>query len=146
MKKLRKYKRVYYLNRTLEDVVSNNFSNLSNDDKRELEFYLGSLVYPKEMACVKVAIYGPNGQVLKGTERSQKLKKVKHVHAALYNFSMDKCESFFDNRFLSMIFQNYAQEFEGRIASVPTIESNQDVYRSSLELINNRIRANNLTN
>lgn len=98
------------------------------------------------MASNKVKIYGPDSQVLRGAERKRKLQKIKDVHEMLYNFSMDKCESFFDNRFLSMIFQNYVQDFDERVASVPTIENNQDVYRSSLALIDRRTSINLYSN
>jgi hypothetical protein len=142
VKKMHKNKRAFYLTKTLKKFVDENFSNRSTDDKRELEFYLGSLVNPKEMMDSEVTLYGSNGQVLKGTERTQKLKKVIRVYAVLYNYSMDKCENFFDNKFLSMLFQNYAQDFEQRIAICSTIENNQDVYRSTLSLIGRRISAN----
>jgi hypothetical protein len=115
-------------------------------EKRELEFYLGSLVYPREMVNTKISIYGTSGQVLEGDERRQKLKKAKSIQAALYRYSNDKCEAFFDNRFLSMIFQKYAEGFERRVARCSTMEKNQDAYRFSLKLINRRINVNKFSN
>ena len=90
VKKMRKNRRAFYLTKTLKKFVDEKFSNLSTDEKRELEFYLGSLVNPKEMMDSKVKLYGSDGQVLKGTERTHKLKKVVPVYAALYNYSLDK--------------------------------------------------------
>jgi len=64
MKKMRKNKRVYHLSKTLTAFVEEKFELPANDPQlqdispeefqRELEFYLGCLVYPKEMTSAKV--------------------------------------------------------------------------------------------
>jgi len=137
MKKMRKNKRVYHLSRTLPIFVSQNFnsSDYTEEFKREIEFYLGCLVYPKEMTSSKVAIYGEAGQIIRGAERTKKLKKVKELHSYLYNFSMDKCEKFFRNPYLSAIFEEYLKSFAYRANQIETIKKNVRIYHAAIGLI-----------
>ncbi|CAI2382345.1 unnamed protein product [Moneuplotes crassus] len=139
MKTMRKNKRVYHLSKTLAVFVDKKFDspNFTEEFRRQIEFCLGCLVYPKEMTNSKVAIYGEEGQVIKGQERAKKLRKVKELHSYLYNFSMDKCEKFFKNPYLSAIFEEYLKSFTERATQIETIRKNYEIYQAAVGLIRN---------
>ena len=139
MRKMRRNKRVYHLSKTLNNFVTENFSEHPKELRRELEFYLGCLVYPKEMTSAKVSIYDHNNKVIRGSERTQKVRKVKELHNILYRFSMDKCDKFFNNEYLAMIFKEYIKDFSERIEENKTLKANRDVYLAAVELIQPRL-------
>mmetsp|Transcript_28993 Transcript_28993/g.25642 ORF Transcript_28993/g.25642 Transcript_28993/m.25642 type:complete len:213 (+) Transcript_28993:331-969(+) len=135
MKRMRKNRRVYHLSKTLSLFVQTNFEHATEEFKRELKFTLGCLVYPKEMTNAKVLIYDQDGNVVKGAERTKKLKKVKELHAYLYSFSMDKCEKFFKNPYLSVLFGHYLDNFQERVEANETLKKNEEVYYAAIKLI-----------
>ena len=74
MRKMRKNKRISHLSKVLNTYVNEHFGQYSNEMRRELEFYLGCLVYPKEMTSYKVAVYDQDDRVIRGAERTKKMK------------------------------------------------------------------------
>ena len=139
MKSMRKAKKLSKLGTILESFVETYFTVHSQPVKREILFYLGCLVYPKEMITSRVGLYDENGKILKGTERAKKVKKIRELHNFLYNFSMEKCEMFFENPYLCIIFRAYINGSPTRIETNSTMSKNSRVYRGAIDLLNVKI-------
>ena len=97
MKKFKRSRQTNCLNREIEEFVISNFSEYNDHMQNEIKFYILWLIYPKEMVSNRVGVYDEDFNMLKGNERSKKIKKIKELHNYLYNFSMEKCEKFFWN-------------------------------------------------
>jgi len=135
MKSMRKAKKLSKLGAILDAYVNENFREYNDTVKREILFYLGCLVYPKEMITSRVGLYDENCKILKGKERAIKVKKIKELHNFLYNFSMEKCEKFFENPYLWIIFRAYLKSDVTRIDKNSTMCKCKEVYRGALDLI-----------
>lgn len=135
MKSMRKAKKLSKLGRILDDFVNINFAKYDDNTRADIRFYLGCLVYPKEMISTRIGLYDENCKILKGNERAKKVRKIKELHNFLYNFSMEKCEKFFSNSSLCIIFKYYMGVCLDRIDTSPTMSKNKEVYWSALKLI-----------
>lgn len=138
MKSMRKAKKLSKLGSILESYIDENFAEFDERVKREILFYLGCLVYPKEMITSRVGLYDENCKILKGKERATKVKKIKELHNFLYVFSMEKCEHFFENPYLCIIFRAYLKSDPKRIDNNGTMSKNKEVYRGALDLIDDK--------
>ena len=141
VKMIKKSKNPQKLERELDEFVEINFSELSSRMIKEVKFYLGWLVYPKELVTNRAGLYDEKSNAIKGNERSKKVKKIKELHTFLYNFSMEKCEKFFENEALWKIFVHYIERIDERIKISSTMENNKDVYMAALGLIMKKISA-----
>lgn len=141
MKSMRKAKKLSKLAAILDRFVEETFTKHSKWVRREILFYLGCLVYPKEMISSRVGLYDEEGRILKGKERANKVKRIKELHNFLYNFSMEKWEKFFENPYLCIVFQAYISGDPKRIETNSTMNKNRLVYRGAIDLIDRKIES-----
>ena len=74
-------------------------------------------------------------KALNNSERAKKVRQVKELHSYLYNFSMEKCEKFFESVPLCILFKEYLMHSKSRIEESCTMSKNEQVYHSALKLI-----------
>jgi hypothetical protein len=68
-------------------------------------------------------------------QNPQDIEKAKDLHSYLYSFSLEKCEKFFSNYSLSIIFLEYMSAFPQRMDNNLTISKSKDVYYNAMKLI-----------
>lgn len=144
LKNMRKSHKRNHLYKNLDEFVDSKFGEFSDVCKGEIKFYLGSLIYPKQMAAFKLNSYDDSDKTQKSNERIKRVKKIRELHDFLYNFSMEKCERFFSNQVLCILFKYYMIAIQSRIESSTTMGKNKGVYYNALKLIlikiNNSLR------
>ena len=141
VKMIKKNKNPQKLEKELDEFVELHFWKLSPKMIKDVKFYLGCLVYPKELVSNRAGLYDENSNSIKGSERSKKIKKIKELHTFLYNFSLEKWEKFFENEALWKIFLHYIQMIEDRIKNSSTMNNNREVYMAALKLIMAKIES-----
>ena len=109
---------------------------------KQLNFYLGWLVYPKEMISSKVGLKDDENRLLVGAERKEQVKKIEAMHQFLYNFSMKGWEEFFSIPSIGIIFREYTKRIEERFAVNETMNKNREVYEMALCMIDSKINHN----
>ena len=142
MRDMRKSKKLSRLAKTLDEFVRSRFEGFDEKDIYELKFYLGWLVYPKEMISSRAGLLDQHNKMLKGDERKQRICKIKQMHSFLYNFSMQKWEQFFEIIPLLIIFREYMSEIEDRFMINSTMRRNRQAYRTALRLIESKTLQN----
>jgi hypothetical protein len=121
---------------TFERYIEHAFGEYSNETIAEIKFYLNWFTFPKQIMVSSCEPFLREA----GEDMSQARRKiVREFHVYLYNFSMEKCEKFFSNRVLSIIFKDYILNAKSRIEESPTMQKNIEVYHSALKLILNKI-------
>ena len=143
MRDMRKSKKLSRLAKTLDEFVRSRFEGYGEKDMYELKFYLGWLVYPKEMISSRAGLLDQHNKMLKGEEKKQRICKIKQMHSFLYNFSMQKWEQFFEITPLITIFREYMDEIENRLMINSTMRRNRQAYRTALRLIESKMLQNN---
>lgn len=68
-------------------------------------------------------------------QNPQNVEKAKDLHSYLYSFSLEKCEKFFNNYSLCVIFLEYMSAFPERMNDNPTLSKCKDVYCNAMKLI-----------
>ena len=139
MKSMRKSKKLSNIGRVLDEFVRNRFEQYNEDSIHQLKFYLGWLVYPKEMISSKVGLVDENNELLRGAEKNAQIKKIRNLHTFLYNFSMQRWEEFFEIAPLALLFKEYLNNIEERTLVSDTINRNIVAYDIALDLIDAKI-------
>lgn len=127
------------LEKAISDYVSTKFSEYSYEVQNELKFNICCLIYPKELISNKYDLFDENSNLLKGKDRSRKVKRIKELHNHLYTFSMDKWERFFEDEPLNIIFENYMTHIEQRIQESYTMTKNKQIYLAAWEILRNKM-------
>ena len=139
MKSMRKSKKLSNIGRILDEFVRNRFEQYNEDSIHQLKFYLGWLVYPKEMISSKVGLIDQNNELLRGAERNAQIKRIRYLHTFLYNFSMQRWEEFFEIVPLALLFKEYLKNIEERILVSDTMSRNRSTYEIALDLVDAKI-------
>ena len=139
VKKIKRSKMINDLGNQIDDFVTDHFSEYDSHMQKEIKFYIWCLIYPKEILASRIGVFDEDSNVLKGNERSKKVRKIKELHNYLYSFSMEKCEKFFEIIPLRKIFLYYISIISERIALSPTMQKNRDVYMAAINILINNI-------
>ena len=139
MKSMRKSKKLSNIGRVLDEFVRNRFEQYSEDSIHQLKFYLGWLVYPKEMISSKVGLVDENNELLRGAKKNDQIKRIRDLHQFLYNFSMQRWEEFFEIAPLALLFKEYLNNIEERILVSDTMSKNRSTYGIALDLVDAKI-------
>lgn len=139
MKNMRKSKKLSNIGRILDEFVRSKFSNYNESSIHQLKFYLGWLVYPKEMISSKIGLVDEDNKMLKGSERNTQIKRIRDLHTFLYNFSMQRWEEFFEIVPLALLFKEYNESIEERFMISNTMNRNREAYETALGLIKAKI-------
>ena len=139
VKKIKRSKETNSLNNEIDEFVNAEFQEYDDQMQKDIKFYIWWLIYPKEMFTSRVGVYDEDCNVLKGNERSKKVRKIKELHNYLYSFSMEKCEKFFEIVALRKIFKHYISIINERIPLSPTMQKNREVYMAAINILINKI-------
>lgn len=75
----------------------------------------------------------------RNNNKAKRTRKIRELHDYLYAFSMEKCEKFFSNPTLCILFTHYMRSVMDRIEDGSTMTKNKTVYYNALKLILNKI-------
>ena len=139
MKSMRKSKKLANIGGIIDIFVRDRFIGYQEEVIKQLKFYLGWLVYPKEMIISKVGLKDDENRLLVGAERKQQVKKIEAMHQFLYNFSMKGWEEFFSITSIGIIFREYTKRIEERFTVNETMNKNREVYENALNLIESKL-------
>ena len=139
MKSMRKSKKLSNIGRVLDEFVRNRFEQYNEDSIHQLKFYLGWLVYPKEMISSKIGLVDENNELLRGAEKNAQIKRIRDLHTFLYNFSMQRWEEFFEITPLALLFKEYLKSIEERVLVSSSMSRNRVAYDIALDLVDAKI-------